>query len=184
LAERGARGGLRFANPPYGLGLIKSRDHFMSMEIFVLSDLYISSISEWQRAIDVNGFALRLSPDIDLEKLNGLLPVQMESKKTGFEIYHDNAAAVMAADLEFDFGRPWRYALAFRFIGDFTELRAAWMAATAYASSTAGVLYDPQEARLYTAAEAVQAVHKIERDWPSFAAAVDEVTRKILSKRQ
>jgi hypothetical protein len=56
------------------------------------------------------------------------------------------------------------------------------MAATAYARATAGVVYDPQDNRLYTASEALTGVHQMERDWPAMKAAVQEVTRKLTIK--
>ena len=154
----------------------------MAMEIHVLSDQRLTSITEWQRVIDAEAFPLRLSPDVQLDTVSGFLPAQLDGKNTGFECYHDNADALINGDSEINFGRRWKFALGFRFVGDFTELRAAWMAATAYARATAGVVYDPQEGRLYSAPEALQAVRQIERDWPAFESAVQAVTRKFAEK--
>ena len=44
----------------------------MSMQICVLSDTQLNSISEWQRAIDAQGFPLRLSNDELLAQVRDL----------------------------------------------------------------------------------------------------------------
>ena len=47
----------------------------MSMELHVLSDRPLNSVVEWQRAIDREGFQLRLSSDIQFATASGMLPV-------------------------------------------------------------------------------------------------------------
>lgn len=42
----------------------------MSVELYVFSDAALDSISDWQKAIDAEGFALRLSDDGPLAELN------------------------------------------------------------------------------------------------------------------
>jgi hypothetical protein len=81
-----------------------------------------------------------------------------------------------------DFGRSWAFALSFRIVGDFAELRSAWMAATAYAHATSGIVFDAQEDKLYNYGEARKAVRDIERDWPVMEAAVQAAIRKIGTK--
>src|SRR5581483_10966772 len=112
------------------------------------------SIAEWQSAIDAEGFPLKLSNERPFEKLNGFLPAQLLGKRTGFECDHFPAEEVMREASDIDLGREWKFVLAFRWGGDFNELQAAWMAATAYAVATDGVVLDDQEARVRTAAEA------------------------------
>jgi hypothetical protein len=56
----------------------------MSMELHVLSDRPLNSVAEWQRAIDREGFQLRLSSDIQFATASGMLPVTLEGKQTGF----------------------------------------------------------------------------------------------------
>jgi hypothetical protein len=152
------------------------------MEMHVLSDRRLNSIAEWQQAIDAEGFPLRLSPTPQFEAVRGFLPAQLERKKTGFECYHDNANDMMDFDRDFDFGHRWTYALGFRWIGDFAEFEAAWMAAAAYARATDGVVFDPQEDRLFTPSEAVEFVRKIKRELPAIEAAVREVSKKFAGK--
>jgi len=46
----------------------------MSIEIFVLSDRRLGTIEEWQKAIDAEGFDLRLDVSRPIEDLSGYLP--------------------------------------------------------------------------------------------------------------
>src|SRR5262249_21420552 len=152
----------------------------MSMELFVLSERRLDSIQEWQGAIDAEKFPLLLASDIQLKTVSGFLAVQLEGRPTGFECRHEDAEQGMDGSL--DFGRHWRFAVSFRIIGAFAELRAAWMAATAYAHATDGVVFDPQEDKIYSHIQARGMVHEIERDWPAMQAAVQEVVKKIVAK--
>jgi len=154
----------------------------MAMELHVLSERRLNSIGEWQRAIDAEYFPLQLAANLRFETLSGFVPVRLEGKTCGFECYHDDATVVMNDDGELNFGRSWTYALSFRIAGDFAELRAAWMAATAYAHATSGVVFDPQDDRLYDYKQAREAVREIERNWPVVEAAVQAAIRKIGAK--
>jgi hypothetical protein len=154
----------------------------MAMELHVLSERRLASVKEWQRAIEAENFPLRLSPDVQFKTISGFLPSRLEGKNTGFECYHDDAAEIMNGDGNLDFGRRWTFAVGFRIIGDFAELRAAWMAATAYAHATGGVVFDPQEDKIYNYNQAREAVHDIERNWPAMEAAVQAAVRKIATK--
>jgi hypothetical protein len=154
----------------------------MAMELNVLSQRRLASIADWQRAIDLEGYPLRLSPDVAFESVAGFVPARLDGKQSGFECYHDDPARVMKAGSDADFGRSWAFALGLRIIGDFAELRAAWMAATAYARATGGVVHDPEEERLYDYEGAREAVRAIERDWPVMEAAVQAAVRIIATK--
>lgn len=154
----------------------------MAMELHVLSDRRLTSIAEWQRAIDTESFPLQLSRDVELGTIGGFLPGQLEGKNSGFECYCDDVAEIMNVDSDLDFGRAWTFALGLRIIGDFTELRSAWMAATAYAYATGGIVYDPQEDKLYTHDEAREVVRDIEANWPAMEAAVQAAVKKAASK--
>lgn len=44
------------------------------MELYVLSDKQLSSMNEWQQAIDKEGFDLRIAADRSFETLKGHLP--------------------------------------------------------------------------------------------------------------
>jgi hypothetical protein len=56
----------------------------------------------------------------------------------------------------------WKFVLAFRWLGSKeAELLAAWMAATAYAQATDGVILDGEEGKVFTPVEGRQLVHDL-----------------------
>jgi hypothetical protein len=140
----------------------------MAMELWVLSDKKLNSIAEWQSAIDAEGFALQLSDGTSFGELNGFLPAHLRGRSTGFECNHWPASAFMHEMQEMlgtDFGHDWTYVLAFRWRGDFNELRAAWIAGAAYAQATGGIVFDDQEGKLRSAVEARE-VARVEYETP------------------
>ena len=135
----------------------------MSMEIYVLSDRRLASIAEWQQAINQAGLDLRLPADAVFSDLSGFLPVRMNGLEVGFECDHWDVADVLDASYhDVDFGRPWSHALAFRWGASFEANRAAWMAASAYAQATDGIVFDPQSGELVTPVRAAEIVHELE----------------------
>jgi hypothetical protein len=144
----------------------------MAMEMFVLSDRELGSFAEWQAAIDAEGFALKLLHP-DFQKLSGFLPTQLYGRRTGFECYHDPSDEFMRENSDIDFGHAWKFVLGFRWIGNFDEFLAAWMAAAAYAVATEGVLFDGEDGSIHSAAEARQIALEHERDVPRLKAELD-----------
>lgn len=127
----------------------------MSMELWILSDKKLDSIAQWQAAIDIEHYPLRLSAEVPFETLNGFLPSSLQDDLTGFECYHENAAEFVRSNPRVHFDHDWKYVLAFRWLGSKrNELLAAWLAAAAYASATDGVIIDDQEEKIRNAAEA------------------------------
>ncbi|MGV3635683.1 MAG: hypothetical protein ACO1NY_15150 [Pseudorhodoplanes sp.] len=154
----------------------------MAMELYVLSDRRLTSVAEWQRAIDAEAFALRLQTDIQLESLRGFLPAEFAGKTTGFECYHDDPDEFFGLATGIDFGHRRNCVLGLRWIGDLTEFQAAWMAGVAYARATSGTIYDPEEGELYEPSEGLQVVREIEQKMPTIKAAITEAEKKILTK--
>jgi hypothetical protein len=154
----------------------------MAMELHVFSDRQFSSIAEWQRAIDIEKYPLRLAADVQFASAQGFLPATLNGRQTGFECYHDDAMGTMKFLGNDHFGHRWGFALGFRWRGDFDELEAAWMAATAYAAGTDGVIFDHQEGKQFTPAQARDVIDGIIRDRPRAEAHVEEVKRKFASK--
>jgi hypothetical protein len=142
----------------------------MSMEIHAFSDRQLASIAEWQQAIAAEGFDLRLSAERPFEALQGFLPAQAVGKTTGFECYHDDARELMTAYVGVAFGRSWKHALSFRWGGDLSECMAAYMAATAYAKATDGVLLDAEDGQILSPQKAIEQVREMERYLPSLEA--------------
>jgi hypothetical protein len=153
----------------------------MSMELRVFSDRQLNSIAEWQSAIDAEAFSLRLADETPLDAVTGFLPSYLQDRLTGFECSHWNSTEVMADYPNVDFGHRWKYVLAFRWLGSKRdEMRAAWMAATAYARATNGVLFDELDGRVRTPEQALEVVRDLETDDQAIVdAAVKEVHRRL-----
>jgi hypothetical protein len=154
----------------------------VAIEIFVLSERRLHSIKEWQQAIDAEKLPLRLLANDPLENVQGFLPVRLEGDDSGFECYHDDAAKVMGGEIDLDFGRHWPFALGFRIIGDFAELRSAWMAATAYARASGGIVFDSSDDKIYNPAESREAVREIERSWPKMDEILQAAMKRLTAK--
>jgi hypothetical protein len=121
------------------------------MELWVFSDRQLNSIAEWQAAIEAERYSLDL---------------------------HNDAAALMRNNAGFDFGHDWKYALGFRWLGSKqSETLAAWMAGTAYARATAGIVINDQDSRLRTAAESAEVVRDIESPSQAYEEARRELRR-------
>lgn len=153
----------------------------MSMQICVLSDSRLSSVAEWQQYIDAEGFPLRLS-GVGPSAAADNLPAQLRETKTDieYEIYDLN-------DLKdtykgFDFRHDWQYVIAFTWVSDFSKEIAAWMAATAYARATGGVVFDEQEAKLFTPDKSLKIVREIERRQPEMEAALRDFMQQLSAR--
>jgi hypothetical protein len=129
----------------------------MSMEIHVFSDKPLPPIAAWQQAIDAEGFDLKLDPDVEFETASGFLPAMPRGKQSGFESYHDDLREFIEGYAHvpyFKFCPAWKHALSFRWGSLAHEGVSVFMAATAYAEATDGVIYDPQEGEVLTLDEA------------------------------
>lgn len=155
----------------------------MAMEMHVFSDRRLNSMAEWQRALDLETYPVQFVSGIRFESARGLVPATLNGQQTGFEFYHDAAAEMIDHYGRDNFPNRWAYALGFRWRGDLAEFQAAWMAATAYARATGGVIFDPQAGRSYSAAEAADVVKDIERSLPAVEAAIRETVEKMTTGR-
>jgi hypothetical protein len=138
----------------------------VSMEMWVLSDRGLKSASEWQVAVDAEGYPLKFASDVQLQAHSGFLPAHLRGELTGFECNHFSADEFLPEMREqlpgLDLGRDWKFVLAFRWLGSKeAELLAAWMAATAYAQATDGVILDGEEGKVFTPVEGRQLVHDL-----------------------
>ncbi len=149
------------------------------MEIYVLSDKRLSSVKEWQQAIDKEGFALRISADRSFETLKGYLPAWWKGERAGFECGHWDAHELMAECPDVHFGRQWTYALAFRWGADLKACLGAYIAATAYAVASEGVVFDCEEGKVKTPEQARETVREIEVELPMVEARLNEILREI-----
>src|SRR5262245_40859089 len=127
------------------------------------------------------GLPLRLPAEVQFLTLRGYLPVRLCNEETGFECFHDDAGETMRFLGMINFDHRWRFALGLRWIGDIAELQAAWMAATAYAALTGGVVFDHHEGRVFLPQQAEEVVRNIVRDVPAMQATLEEIKRKFSS---
>jgi hypothetical protein len=132
----------------------------------VLSDRRLGSTAEWQQAIDTEGFPLRLDPECTLADASGFFPAHFGDELTGFECYHDDAGELIDSYTDIDFGRRWAFALGLRIGGDYDELRAAFMAATAYARATGGVVWDGESGEVMSPDRAAEVARDIDAQAP------------------
>lgn len=136
----------------------------MSIEIFVMSDRRLGSIAEWQRAIEEEGFSLRLDASRPLEAIGGHLPAWRGSELAGFECNHRDPADLLDDDdlVDIDFRRRWTQTLAFRFDRNFLALWGAFAAATAYTRATGGVVFDSEAREVLTPDKTAEIVRDVE----------------------
>src|ERR1700686_2416451 len=139
----------------------------MSMEICVFSDRILGSIAEWQQAIDAENFPLRLIDDAPLSAVNGILAGQLHDESTDFEFYPRYAEETMEFYGPAKFDREWKIVFAFIWGGlNVNNGPGSWMAATAYARATSGVIYDEEDSKLYSPAAALDVARDLERFLP------------------
>ncbi len=155
----------------------------MSMELAIFSDRQLSSIQEWQAAIDAEGYPLRLSPEMVFERLSGFFPMYLRGELTGFECYHEDVPAVRNAIPDIHIGHDWKFVLVFVWLGSKeNELLAAWMAATAYAQATDGMILDGEAGKMCTPADARALVRDLEHPSPAALAALREIRERLSRK--
>lgn len=135
----------------------------MSIEIFALSDRPLVSIAAWQRAIDREGFDLRLDTARLLPALSGHLPAHRGAQQAGFECNHVDFAEVVESFPRIEFGHRWPHALAFRCGGNMVALWGAFAAAAAYARATDGIVLDGESGEVLSPQQAAAVARDVER---------------------
>jgi hypothetical protein len=150
----------------------------MAMELFVLADRQLLSITEWQAAIDGEGYPLRLDANKPIETLKGFLPARLRDTKTGFECNPWPAEEFMREMPSVDFGQAWKYVLAFRWGGNLSQVPAVWMAATAYAQATDGMVFDEEAGLMRSPADARTVVEQIGREMPEMEALLRDLQNR------
>jgi hypothetical protein len=155
----------------------------MAMELHVLSDRQLNSAAEWQHAINKEAYPLQLDSDFHLGSVKGFLFAKLSGSRTGFECFHDDALETMTFLGKDHFGHRWKYALGFRWRGsNIDELQASWMAATAYAAATAGIIFDHEAGRSIAPQEARRVVGNIVRDTPRLESLLAEIKKQFEKK--
>ena len=151
----------------------------MSMEIYVLSDEKLNSISEWQHAIDAVRLSVRLSTETQFAVQKGFLPARSGDTSTGFECDHWDATKLMAEYSAMNFGHQWKYALAFRWGADLRACVAAYAAGAAYAGATRAVVLDCEQGKIISAQQAAEVARDIEKRMAEIEAAIRRTTEQF-----
>jgi hypothetical protein len=134
------------------------------MEICVLSDVTLASIAEWQASIENEDFPLRLPEGEPLAvAAGGNLLIQLRDKQTMIEYSVVDFNELKLTYKNVNFGHDWKYVIGFTWASDFDEELGAWMAATAYARATGGIVFDEHEGNLLTPEESVRMTREIEQ---------------------
>jgi hypothetical protein len=150
--------------------LAADRDPFgganMSLEVYALSNQRLPSSSEWQLAIEAEGFPLRLVPSLPILDFSGTIPCQLRTTNTGFEY-----ANLSPADFEDETSaRPvaesYSNIVVLRWGADLPAGAAAYMAAAAYARATGGIVFDGEEGELLSVDRAAEIAREMERRIP------------------
>jgi len=108
------------------------------------------------------------------------MPARLNNKPAGFECYHDKAREAMNSLGAGHFDREWRFAVGMRWRGgDLDESDSAWMAATAYAAATGGVIFDYEEGKIFTAAQAREQLRRFESERPIVDAILKDIEKRF-----
>jgi hypothetical protein len=135
----------------------------MSMELHVLSNQRLDSLSTWQHSIDMQKFPLRIESRGLIDTTKGFVAAECGGVKTGLEIHHDDPAELARTYKGFDLGGPWRCVLSLRWGADLVAMRSAWVAAAAYAAWIGGV-FDPQQSKTLAPQHARRYLQEIEQN--------------------
>lgn len=150
----------------------------MSMQICVLANSRLSSIAEWQKSVDAEGFPLRLSdPEPDRQ-----LIARLREAETRIEYGIYDFGELKNTYKHVNFGRDWKYVIAFTWSSDLAEEIVAWMAASAYARAVDGIIFDEQEGELFSPEESLKVIHEIERRQPEMEAALRSFVQQLSPK--
>lgn len=155
----------------------------MSMEMYVLSSRRLRSMDEWQKTVDNLGFPIKFSEEVPFEQIDGFLPLLWRAIRTGFECNHWSIDDIREVVSENDVSPGFVHVLAFRWIGDFSELVAAVQAAAAYAVATDGMVFDCEERNMISAARAVEIARETESALPQAEAAMQKMLNELNSKK-
>jgi hypothetical protein len=155
----------------------------MALEMYVVSPRKLSSIAEWQNAADDLQFPIKFSSEIQFESVQGFLPVIWKGRNTGFECNHWTVEDIRESVGDLKFESNFKYVLAFRWIGDFSELVSALQAAAAYAVATDGVVFDCEGGELNSANRSVDIARETEVALPELEAAMNKALDEFRPKK-
>lgn len=146
----------------------------MSLSCYVLCNRHLTTLGEWQAAIDALGFAVTLQGEATepIEDLSGHLPTVWQGEEAGFECDPggvDEAAEIIEMCDDVDLGGPWACMLAFNYVG-FANIAGVTIAGAVYAKATDGVFYEAEGGERFDADAAIAFARKTEIETRQFLA--------------
>lgn len=115
-----------------------------------------------------------------LNEVDGILPGRLRDQTTDFEFYSRDAKKVMEFYGPAKFDHDWKYAHVFIWGGlNPNNSPASWMAATAYARATGGVIYDEEEGKLFSPAVAVAVARDLEQVLPELNERIRQLAARL-----
>jgi hypothetical protein len=127
----------------------------MSLSLYVFIPAGpLPSCDAWQAAIDRLGFPVVIDPGLDLPRSSGFRPCVLDGQASGFELYCDSGADLVAEypQLRGRVDRAASTALIFQWGGDLRECACVLAAAAALVDSWRGLAYYPDDDLIYDAA--------------------------------
>ncbi|MEL6061184.1 MULTISPECIES: hypothetical protein [unclassified Methylobacterium] len=131
----------------------------MTMEAYALCTRPMSSVTEWQSAINALGFDLTLQVEQIPPVTRGHLPATWQGRQAGFE-----CSVIPLSDLtetypDINFGGPWACIYAFYF-ATISSCAGVWIAVAACVRQLGGIAFDPQEGHLLAGEDAIRYAHE------------------------
>lgn len=132
----------------------------MEIDLYIFSQQKLSSIPDWQTAINNEGYDLRILSPLPFQSLSGYTPVRWRESDVGIDCFHIERDKVPPLFEGYD---AFPYVLGLRWQENYISQFAAYISALAYAKSTSGLIFlcsdrnllKPEEfANLLTSAEA------------------------------
>lgn len=114
--------------------------------------------ADWQAAIANAGFPVRLDCDFDADTFTGFLPCRVNGELSGFEYYSSKISVSEASELQVPASVD--FSVTFQIGSRPMELISAAAASSALASTTDGLLIDPQSGEEYSGKSAIEWAEK------------------------
>ncbi len=132
----------------------------MTVDLYMLCDRPLTSVGEWQTAIDKLSFDIQLPTDLDVETARGALTASWRGEPVVFEFWPSDFEDIKETYPDLDFGQTWPNAYVTYTGASFGGFAGAVMAGVALVHCTGGRFFDPQDGRIMKPDEAVRFAHQ------------------------
>lgn len=122
----------------------------LEMQVFLRKER-VPAVSAWQAAVTTLGIALELDPQLNPLQDSGFSPSKINGNQSGFEIYSEPAAALLAEQPRLTkpvADRDW--CISFRWGGDLKECACVLGASAALVKTCDAVAYYPDDDLIYS----------------------------------